>query len=213
MHYEVLNEERKLLLPLLRAFKERFYLAGGTGLALQIGYRVSVDFDFFTENPVDIAKLSQELIELFAGTKIVFTLAEKDSLLLIIDKSVKAGFLRYPYPLLEPCIEDEYLRIASIEDIGCMKLAAIVSRATEKDFVDLYFILKQIPLGTLLSAAARKLPALDRNLVMKSLVYFDDVEEGDVVFQPGFEISFPHVKKFLEQEVTAIFNHPQYRPS
>jgi predicted nucleotidyltransferase component of viral defense system len=202
MHYEVLDEERKSLLPSLAAFKDRFYLAGGTGLALQIGHRVSVDFDLFTEAGFDTEKLLQELNAVFDGQgRVVSTLAERDSLGVTVDGSVKMSFLRYPYPLLQPCVEDEYFRIASIEDIGCMKLSAIVSRATEKDFVDVHFILKQVSLEKLLDAAAKKMPVLDRNLALKSLVYFDDVEEGGVVFRPGFETPFSEVKAALEREV------------
>jgi hypothetical protein len=47
MHYEILDENRIKILPLLKNFKDDFYLAGGTGLALQIGHRDSIDFDFF----------------------------------------------------------------------------------------------------------------------------------------------------------------------
>jgi hypothetical protein len=47
MKYSVLDQKRKKLLPLFQIFKKDFYLAGGTGLALQLGHRKSYDFDFF----------------------------------------------------------------------------------------------------------------------------------------------------------------------
>ena len=50
MHYEVLDEKRRELLPALGVFKKDFYLAGGTALALQIGHRISIDFYFFTQS-------------------------------------------------------------------------------------------------------------------------------------------------------------------
>ncbi|MFH1175659.1 MAG: nucleotidyl transferase AbiEii/AbiGii toxin family protein [bacterium] len=51
MFQEALTEEGKKLFPLLKNFND-FYLAGGTALALQIGHRVSVDFDFFSEKEI-----------------------------------------------------------------------------------------------------------------------------------------------------------------
>ncbi|MEJ2618234.1 MAG: nucleotidyl transferase AbiEii/AbiGii toxin family protein, partial [Ignavibacteriaceae bacterium] len=44
----ILDKKRKDLLPLLKEFKDKFYLAGGTALALQLGHRSSDDFDFFS---------------------------------------------------------------------------------------------------------------------------------------------------------------------
>ena len=48
LHWEILDEGRIKLLPLLSSFKETFYLAGGTALALLIGHRDSIDLDFFS---------------------------------------------------------------------------------------------------------------------------------------------------------------------
>ncbi len=49
MFYDILDKKRRIILPLLKPFKEDFYLAGGTGLALQLGHRDSIDFDFFSK--------------------------------------------------------------------------------------------------------------------------------------------------------------------
>ncbi|RLD53459.1 MAG: hypothetical protein DRJ01_19370 [Bacteroidetes bacterium] len=51
-HFEVLPTEQKLLLKLLskQNWLSSFYLVGGTALALQIGHRQSIDFDFFIKN-------------------------------------------------------------------------------------------------------------------------------------------------------------------
>jgi len=56
IHYTVLDARRTKLLPALRSLKGAFYLAGGTGLALQLGHRISVDFDFFTDQHFDSTK-------------------------------------------------------------------------------------------------------------------------------------------------------------
>lgn len=191
------------ILPLFGAFKKQFYLAGGTGLALQIGHRDSLDFDFFTPDHFDVAAFHSNLIEIFGGKKIIATLEEKDSLNVVIDDEIKLSFLRYAYKLIEPCIEEEYLKIASVEDIACMKLSAIVSRATWKDYIDIFFILKKIPLDKLLFAMAQKMPDLDRNLVLKSLVYFDDIPQEEILFKGDFEILRKDVEVSLEKQAKA----------
>src|SRR3989344_3015422 len=188
MFYDILDKKRIEILSFFNLFKDRFYLAGGTGLALQIGHRDSIDFDFFTQSHIDTAKLFNELRDGFADRQIIRTLEEKDSLNVIVDGSIKLSFFRYPYILIKDCLDEENLRIASIEDIACMKLSAIVSRAVEKDFVDLYFIIK-------------KIPYLDTNLVLKSLVYFDDVIEEKIKFKHGFNVSMKELKLFFEEQV------------
>lgn len=204
MFYDILDEKRIEILPLFQPLKDRFYLAGGTGLALQIGHRDSVDFDFFMQEHFNTFTVYTELLELFESRKLVKTLEEKDSLNVIVDNTIKLSLLRYPYALLNSCIDEKYMRIASIEDIGCMKLSTISGRAIEKDYIDLYFILKQIPLSTLLEKAKQKMPDLDRNLVLKSLVYFDDMTSERIIFKHDSEVQFSEVKKFLENQVTSL---------
>jgi hypothetical protein len=204
MFYDILDKKRIDTLPLFKSLKERFYLAGGTGLALQLGHRDSVDFDFFTEEHFDTYKLYTEILDIFKGRKIIKTLEEKDSLNLVIDDEIKFSILRYPYPLINPVIDEENLRIASIEDIGCMKLSAITSRSVEKDYVDIYFILKKISLKELLSKTQTKMPDLDPNLILKSLVYFDDVVSEEIIFKNDCNVRFSDIQEFLSKEVRSL---------
>ena len=106
--------------------------------------------------------------------------------------------------MLKDYLDEENFRIASIEDIACMKLSAIVSRAVEKDFVDLYFILQKISLKSILSMLPTKIPNLDINLALKSLVYFDDVADEKIQFKHGAKASFSEIKQFLESQVRAL---------
>jgi hypothetical protein len=55
LHREALGRRQRSLLPRLAplARQHGFYLAGGTALALQLGHRRSVDFDWFREDPID----------------------------------------------------------------------------------------------------------------------------------------------------------------
>lgn len=204
MFYDILDRTRKEALPLFGTFKERFYLAGGTGLALQIGHRDSIDFDFFTPDHFDAAVFHADLLESFSGKKIVVTLEGKDSLNLVMEDEIKLSFLRYPYKLLRPCLEEEFIRIAALEDIACMKLAAIVSRAVWRDYVDIFYLLKNIPLDKLLSLMAQKMPDLDRNLILKSLAYFNDIPQEEILFKSGFEISRKEIEGAIEKYIKTV---------
>lgn len=202
MHYEALDEKRRALLPAFVSFKKEFYLAGGTALALQIGHRVSVDFDFFTEEDFDTTVLYERVCEAFG--EVPRTQESQNTLAVVIAGDVRVSFMKYRYPLLEACTETEYLRLASLADIGCMKLSAIVSRAELKDYVDLFFILKHIPLPQLLSELSKKIPSLDQNLVLKALVSFEDIPREPIDFITGNEISLDEIRKSIFEMIKVI---------
>lgn len=204
MFYDILDTERMSVLPKLTFLKDRFYLAGGTGLALQLGHRDSIDFDFFAKVTFNTFDLYKELLEVFGQENVVKTLEEKGTLGVVLNGNIKLSFFSYPYLLLEPLIKEEFLEIAGIADIGCMKLSAVTGRAVEKDYIDLYFILKQISLADLLSKAKEKMPDLDYNLILKSLIYFRDVSKENIVFKHNLEVPFDEVKRFLEVEVKKV---------
>lgn len=129
---------------------------------------------------------------------------EKNTLTVILDKSIKLSFFTYKYKLLKKTLETENLRLASIIDIACMKLSAIVSRATTKDYVDLYFILKQESLKMIIKALRRKMPELDPNLAFKSLTYFQDINREPIRFRNNCNVSFNQVKGFLIRETQRL---------
>jgi hypothetical protein len=207
IHWNILDNARKSILPLFKTFKDDgFYLAGGTGLALQLGHRDSIDFDFFKEGSFDTRKLIKSLEEIFIEHTLVITQQEKDTVSCLINNSIQLSFFGYHHTLLKPLIETEHFAIASVADIACMKFSAITSRSLEKDYVDLYFILKEISLLDLLILSQQKYPTLDSSLILKSLVYFDDVLEEPIIFKEGHDVSFKDVKISIEQAVTAYFN-------
>ncbi|MFA5831241.1 MAG: nucleotidyl transferase AbiEii/AbiGii toxin family protein [Candidatus Paceibacterota bacterium] len=204
MHYEILDEQRRNILPLFRSFKNDFYLAGGTALALQIGHRDSIDFDFFSETPINTQKLFEKVREVFKEHAIVKTQEEANTLSVVIDEYIKISFFSYSYLLLDETINEENFRLASVKDIACMKLSAITGRASNKDYIDLYYILQTIPLSHLLILAQQKFDSLDQNLLLKSIIYFEDITVDPILFKEGKEVSFEKVKDFLEKEVNKI---------
>lgn len=202
--YEILDEKRLTLLPLFKYFKKDFYLAGGTGLALQIGHRDSIDFDFFTAKEFDTKKLFQELKSAFKNHKLLKIQEEKNTLSLLINKEVRCSFFSYDYPLCKEPINEKCIKIASIEDIACMKLSAITGRASNKDYIDLYFVLNKIPLKNILAIANTKFPDLDLNLILKSLAYFEDIKMEPILFKKNHEVKFETVKISLVKSVQKL---------
>ena len=204
MFYSILDTKRQAILPLFARFKERFYLAGGTALALQLGHRDSIDFDFFTEHPFDTAALFAQLTDIFNGHTLLKTQDETNTLSVLVDESIKISFMTYPYTLLSPTVDEPYLCIASVVDIGCMKLSAIVGRATLKDYVDIYYILKMMPLAELLDRSAKKFPSVDVGLTLKSLVYFDDIDTEPISFTTSHEVTLAAIQQSLQEAIKKL---------
>ncbi len=93
MFYNILDKKRKSILPLFEPLKNEFYLAGGTALALQIGHRDSIDFDFFSDKDFDTKELFEKLEKIFSAYKIKKVQDEKNTLTIVVDDNVRLSFL------------------------------------------------------------------------------------------------------------------------
>jgi hypothetical protein len=205
MHWDILDEKRKEILPYFSELKEYgFYLAGGTALALIIGHRDSIDFDFFTEKEFDTEKLFDDLVSVFSPHQITRTQVEKNTLSILVDEHIKISFFTYKYSLLEETTKTEYFDIASLSDIACMKVNAVVNRATLKDYIDLYFILKQKTLSEIMESLKIKMPELDTLLALKSIIYFGDIDANEPIIFKTEKVSLEEIKTFLIKEVKNI---------
>jgi hypothetical protein len=177
-HPEILNDDQKAaLLCLGNALKETdYYLAGGTGLSLHLGHRLSIDLDWFTpelNNP-------ESLFRRLSAADISFTVTSIAlETVYVILNNVQISFIGYNYPLIEPRVfwPAYGCYLASIADIACMKLASLASRGSRKDFVDLHRLLSDFySLETLLKFYKKKYKKRDIGHVVRSLVYFQDAE-------------------------------------
>jgi hypothetical protein len=183
LHLDILDEKRRSVLPKLKAVSEGFYLAGGTALALLIGHRDSIDFDFFTKDNFDTNELFEKTRQAFQGHEVLKTQEEKGTLSVIIDGAIRLSFFHYPYPLIADIVSSDFFPLASIQDIGCMKLSAITGRSALKDYVDIHFIFTYHSLAELLMLTKSKMPSLDPLLILKSLAYFDDIVDDPIIFK------------------------------
>jgi len=186
----------KLLSPALA--QEKFYLAGGTALALRLGHRISIDLDFFSPDSFDpdqllikLESLSQSPIHIFQKTS--------GSLCLEIQKA-KVEFFHYPYPQLEPTETMEGVTLASLADNGTMKLSALVNRGTKKDFWDMAALLEIYPLSKWISLYQEKFPNSDTFMLTKSLIWFDDAE-NDPDPKTLNKQTWSHVKSMISKAV------------
>lgn len=180
----------------------KFYLAGGTAAALQIGHRLSVDLDYFSAEPFG----GEEIIEALESEGIAASkLNPSKGALHCIIAETKVSFLYYQYPLLEPTKRYQETELAPLLDIALMKITAIASRSMKKDFIDLYFILQEISLQFLLDSFPRKYPVekLDPYHYLRSLTYFDDAE-NDPMPQMLAACDWQEVKKFLQTSVRRL---------
>jgi len=208
LHWDILDEPRKNLLPKLAFLKKQgFYLAGGTGLALQIGHRRSLDFDFYTPQEYLPAEIYQQHLKQHRNQEQVELVKMTNSWLNTRIDSIEVTHFIYRYPLIEPLIEAAYLKLASPLDIAAMKLVALVQRGTFRDFIDIYFLIKQFTLKTLLSVAQKKYTGYDVYLFLRALLYFDDAEKDVRRKETKMLIQAPswgEMKKFLQSQVFAI---------
>lgn len=176
LHREALGRSQRWLLPRLAplARQHGFYLAGGTALALQLGHRRSVDFDWFREDPIDDPlRLAADLRA--AGLPLETERVEKGTLHGRA-RGVRVSFLEYRYPLLKPPREVEGLRLAALEDIAAMKLAAVAQRGSKKDFLDVFALGRRFGLGEMLAFYREKYGVEDVGHVLVALAYFDDAD-------------------------------------
>jgi Nucleotidyl transferase AbiEii toxin, Type IV TA system len=147
-------------------------LAGGTSLALQIGHRKSIDLDLFGTLQADETTFSEAL----AVFEKVTWLKKSSNINIFSINEVKVDFVNYSYPWLDEITSEDDLRLAGLKDIAAMKLAAVTGRGTKKDFIDIYFLLKQFSLKEMLQHYTKKYADGSEFLVLKSLTYFEDAE-------------------------------------
>ncbi|MCG3212547.1 MAG: hypothetical protein FOGNACKC_06217 [Anaerolineae bacterium] len=205
-HWQTITPEMRKTLRLIgqQSFVQRFYLAGGTALALRLGHRRSVDLDFFSATDEVTRKSRQEILAALASLS-PQALEDTDGNLLLEVAGLHVGFFGYGYPLLEPTATVENVPVASVTDIGLMKLDALISRGSRKDFYDLYVIAQKISLPTLLNLGETKYPyARDFELMaIESLVLFENADR-DVQPTLFIDVAWEEVRQFFISQAQAL---------
>lgn len=203
---------------------EKFYLADGTALALQLGHRRSFDFDFFQDSSRDTIESEQilkQLARVFSEERSKITLKQVDQLTVDLD-GTKTTFLAYPFPILHSRVIGESLsnelaglRLASPREIASMKAYAIGRRTTFRDYIDLYYLLAKglVSLEQIVRDATRKFlisgqELFSTKLFLQQLTYTKDVDDKDasINLMVKERVSVREVEEFLQLKVAAFLN-------
>lgn len=176
---DILPSSQRALWPELRQIPAQFILYGGTAIALRLGHRQSVDFDFFAFDNLQPDRLLDSLLLL----RDAHTLQkESNTLTVLIDRGgpVKLSFFGVPRlrPLQPPDqATDTMVRIASLLDLAATKASVVQVRAEAKDYIDLDAILtgSTIDLAQALGAACSIYgSSFNPQITLKALSFFDD---------------------------------------
>lgn len=203
MHPEALTKAGAKLLPQLRDFGG-FYLAGGTALALQIGHRMSVDFDFFSTE--DIPKgLFAKVQRVFPHSRVTSSVNDVSELTVLVDE-VKITFLKYPFRVMKPFVESLGLHLLSVKEIAATKAYTIGRRGALKDYIDMYFVIaeKHTSLSETIALADLKFGSeFNSRLFLEQLAFLEDLEDIELMLlRPP--VSLEDLGVFFGNEISRI---------
>lgn len=196
LHKETIDTSTLELLKRLMTDKrlEDFVLVGGTALSLQIGHRISVDLDLFVNHDFEAEEMREYLERTYH--------LETDYMALATVKGeingIQLDCIAHSYPWIRPFVEEEGIRLASIEDICAMKLNAIAGNGSRiKDFVDVSYLSSRFSLRQMLSFYEEKYHA-NPLMPLKGIVFFDDINKtAPVKMTDGKPLDWKKIEKRL----------------
>ena len=200
MHEEALIKQAAILFPSFAKFKG-FYLVGGTALALQIGHRLSVDFDLFSSVELS-SSLLKRVKRVFPSSSISVTYRVPEQLNLLID-SIQTTFFHYEYPIIDSFVTYQGVSLASIQEIAAMKAFAVGKRLAYKDYVDWYFLLKDeyVKLDEVIAFCQKKFTNdFSDRLFLGQLVSMEDIPTQKINFLRD-PVDRATLQNFLEETV------------
>lgn len=178
LHPETLTDSGTLLFPKLAAFADDFYLAGGTALALQLGHRISVDFDLFSPKSIKKTLLAKVEDELAEGSVAPMIATSRE--LTVMVGGMKCTFLHYPFQVLQSFSALMPIRILSAKELLVTKAYTIGRRGSLKDYIDLWAGIEAsvATLSEIIELANQKYAdAFNDRLFLEQLLYLDDVAD------------------------------------
>lgn len=200
MHSEILNDRQTELLPLMAQFRREFYLVGGTAIALYLGHRRSIDFDLFKPSAINHKRNLDKIAAASFPHTVTRRVAEQMNLIV---NDVKVTFFQYPFPVEPTAKFETYFRLPSLLQLAAMKAYALGRRSKWKDYVDLYFLLRDhFTIADITACATRLFGELFSEKMFRSqLCYFDDVDYTEAV---DWLIPNPPTDDEIKQTLTEI---------
>jgi hypothetical protein len=198
LYKEVLNQEQLNLLPLLKDFRKRFYLVGGTAIALQIGHRRSIDFDLFTDSSLR----PKNILDKFHAQKLNPLVTRRvEEQLNLITNNVKFTFFQYPFTIKANREMEGYIKMPDLLQLAAMKAYALGRRSKWKDYVDLFFILKHYyAMEDVIEMACKIFGELFSEKQFRAqLMYFDDIDYTEEVEYLSAHPGIDEIKEVLQK--------------
>lgn len=199
MHKEILTKSQVELLPIVEMFSKNFGLVGGTAIALQIGHRHSIDFDLFTGKSFSNFNIKKR-ISRRGGIHDVFK--DEEGQYTFIINGVQFTFFQYPYKIDFSKKLEDIIKLPNLLTLAAMKAFALGRRAKWKDYVDLYFIMRDFyPIKSIIKRGRKMFGnEFNEKIFRNQLAYFGDISyEEKVEYLPGFKVSDKEIKKKLTE--------------
>ena len=203
-HKEILSYKQTELLPVISEFKREYYLVGGTAIALYLGHRRSIDFDLFKFAPLNRKKNLDKVQSSGFSSMVTWNVADQMNLVV---NEVKLTFFQYPFQIKADNDFDGIIRLPELLDLAAMKAYALGRRSKWKDYVDLYFLLKEHFSFNIISQRAMEIygDLFSDKLFRSQLSYFEDVDYTEEV---DYIISSPptddEIKQYLVDVSTTL---------
>ena len=204
IHAEIFNEAQLELLPYIKNFKRTFYMVGGTAVALHIGHRRSIDFDLFTFTQLNKSRIKAKLTSIPFDQKPIFEDFDQKHLLI---NQVKITFFSYPYPVPHPIAVGSFISIPSLLSLAAMKAFALGRRAKWKDYVDLYFIIRDFYSIEEISQEAQKIfeKSFSEKLFREQLAFHKDIDYTEPIEYLTLPVPDEEIRSFLLDKATDIW--------
>lgn len=193
---------------------DRFYLAGGTALALQIGHRRSNDLDFFQLGlleKIDFAAISGAIRKVLGSKRAVLEEKQPEQIMWRIN-GTRVTFLAYPFGLFEPLLTGDTINsrlhgvyLAPVREIAMMKAYCLGRRAAYRDYIDIYFLLQKelVSLEYIMTNSPHKFTfegetLFSPRLFLEQLVFFEDLPDRKAA------LDMVHGRYLTEEMLTAF---------
>lgn len=203
MHVQIFNSNQLQLLPLVKQFQKEFYLVGGTAIALHLGHRRSIDFDLFKFGGIKPKSIIQTISDFQYQYFVTRRVTEQLNLTI---HDVKFTFYQYPFKIRATEKLDDILRLPSLLDLAAMKAYALGRRSKWKDYVDIYFILKDHFSVIQISERAKDLfgQLFSEKLFRAQLCYFKDIDYSESVEYIVPPVPEEEIREFLLIKATDL---------
>lgn len=178
---------------------ERFALAGGTALALQIGHRTSVDLDIFSTADFDTKEL-ELLLSSEDGLNVELVGSNRKMLFTYIN-NIKCDFVTEPARKINMFETYDDVQYFSVADIAAMKMHTVCGRGKKKDFFDIYALTKIYGWKKMLEWFEQKYSSDQLYFLWRSIFYFDDAEnDPDIKGFAPFDKNWSEIKTFISDQ-------------